>query len=295
MLPLRDGVAPSSVTLPSTGWEYVIDFLCDKFTAIPREVWLKRMQQGLVTDGLGNVLNADASFRANSTVRYYRALEHETPIPFEERILFQDDFLLVADKPHFLPAVPAGKYLQETLLVRLKRKTGIDTLAPMHRIDRETAGLMLFTIKPETRGAYQSLFQNKQVQKQYHAIAAFHDDLVLPMTYRSCIQESEHFMRMQEVEGIENSETHIELIEQRNGMGKYLLKPFTGKKHQLRVHMAALGLPISNDQIYPNYIALEIESYEKPLQLLAKRIEFTDPLSGQQRIFQSNKDLFFAE
>lgn len=291
MLPLRNGVAASSVTLPATGWEYLIDFLCDKFSAIPREVWLDRMRQGLVTDGLGNVLNVETAFKAQSVVRYYRALEHETPIPFEEHILFQDEYLLAVDKPHFLPAVPAGKYLQETLLVRLKKKTGIDDLAPMHRIDRETAGLMLFTIKPETRGAYQSLFQQKQVQKQYHAIAAFHDDLLLPTIYRSRMQESEHFMRMQEVAGIENSETRIELIEQSNGVGKYLLKPLTGKKHQLRVHMAALGLPILNDQIYPTYIAVEIESFEKPLQLLAKRIEFTDPISGQQRIFQSNKEL----
>lgn len=291
MLPLRNGVAASSVTLPAAGWEYLIDFLCDKFSAIPREVWLARMRQGLVTDGLGNVLNVDTSFKAQSVVRYYRALEHETPIPFEEHILFQDEYLLAVDKPHFLPAVPAGKYLQETLLVRLKKKTGIDDLAPMHRIDRETAGLMLFTIKPETRGAYQSLFQQKQVQKQYHAIAAFHDDLLLPTIYRSRMQESEHFMRMQEVAGIPNSETYIELIEQSNDLARYLLKPVTGKKHQLRVHMAALGIAIIHDQIYPHYIATETESFEKPLQLLAKRIEFTDPISGQQRIFQSNKEL----
>ena len=291
MLPLRDGVAASSVTLPASGWEYLIDFLCDKFPTIAREVWLARMSQGLVTDGLGNILNSDAVFQAHSVVRYYRALEYEIPIPFEAHILFQDEYLLVVDKPHFLPAVPAGKYLQETLLVRLKKKTGIDDLAPMHRIDRETAGIMLFVIKPETRGAYQSLFQNKLVKKQYHAIARYREDLNLPLTYRSCMQESDHFMRMQEISGQANSETRIELLEQNNSIAKYLLKPLTGKKHQLRVHMAALGMPILNDQIYPNYIATEVESFEKPLQLLAKSIEFTDPISGQQRVFQSNKEL----
>jgi tRNA pseudouridine32 synthase/23S rRNA pseudouridine746 synthase len=291
MLPLRDGVAASSVTLPSTGWEYLLDFLCDKFTAIPREVWIARLNQGLVTDAQGNILTAETAFQANSIVRYYRALEHETPIPFEAHILFQDEYLIAVDKPHFLPAVPAGKYLQETLLVRLKNKTGIDDLSPMHRIDRETAGVMVFVIKPETRGAYQSLFQNKQVQKQYHAIASFRDDLKLPLTYQSRMQESEHFMRMHEISGIVNSETRIELIEQSGNLAKYLLTPLTGKKHQLRVHMMSLGIPIVNDQIYPEYIATENESFEKPLQLLAKKIEFTDPISGQPRIFQSDKEL----
>ncbi|MBP7370222.1 MAG: pseudouridine synthase [Arenimonas sp.] len=292
MLPLRDGVAASTVTLPSDGWEFLVDFLCDKFSAISRDIWLVRFQDGLITDQQGHALPADTRFQAGSIVRYYRALDNETPIPFTEQILFQDEFILAADKPHFLPAVPAGKYLQETLLVRLKRKTGIDSLAPMHRIDRETAGVMLFTIKPETRGAYQSLFQTKQVQKHYHAIAPYRDDLTLPMTYRSRMQESEHFMRMQETAGPTNSETNIALIEQANDLACYLLKPLTGKKHQLRVHMAALGIPIVNDQIYPTYTALDIENFQKPLQLLAKRIEFTDPFSGQPRIFQSNKNLF---
>ncbi len=291
MLPLRDGVAASSVTLPASGWEYLIDFLCDKFPAIPREVWLARMQQGLVTDGLGNILNTDAAFKAHSVVRYYRALEHEIPIPFKEHILFQDEYLIAVDKPHFLPAVPAGKYLQETLLVRLKKKTGIDDLAPMHRIDRETAGVMLFVIKPETRGAYQSLFQNKLVKKQYHAIAGYREDLKLPLTHQSRLQESDHFMRMQETSGIVNSETQIELMAQSGNLAKYLLTPLTGKKHQLRVHMMSLGIPIVNDQIYPEYIATENESFEKPLQLLAKQIEFTDPISGQKRVFQSSKEL----
>ena len=295
MLPLRDGVAASSVSLPASGWEYLIDFLCDKFTAIPREVWLTRLNQGLVTDGQGNILTAESAFQANSIVRYYRALEHETPIPFEAHILFQDEYLIAVDKPHFLPAVPAGKYLQETLLVRLKKQTGFDHLSPMHRIDRETAGVMIFVIKPETRGVYQLLFQNKLVKKQYHAIAAYREDLKLPLTYRSCMQESDHFMRMQEIAGQANTETQIELLEKNNCIAKYLLKPLTGKKHQLRVHMVALGLPILNDQIYPNYIATENESFEKPLQLLAKQIEFTDPISGQQRIFKSNKELNILE
>jgi tRNA pseudouridine32 synthase/23S rRNA pseudouridine746 synthase len=239
----------------------------------------------------GHILSPQTPFHAHSIVHYYRALAHEQHIPFEADILFQDNYLIAVDKPHFLPVMPAGKYLQETLLIRLKRKTGIDTLTPMHRLDRETAGVMLFVIKPETRGAYQSLFLNKQVQKQYHAIAPYREALSFPMTYKSHLQVSTHFMRMQEIASTPNSETHITLIEQAYGLGHYALTPITGKKHQLRMHMAALGIPIVNDQIYPNYIAKEYENFEAPLQLLANSIEFIDPILGCQRIFHTRKKL----
>ncbi len=291
VLPVRNGVSASTVTLPAGSWSTLLDFLCEKFNGISREIWLVRMQDGLVIDSNGKPLGAESAYQAHSIVFYYRALEQETPIPFEQHILFQDDYIIAVDKPHFLPVMPAGKYLQETLLVRLKRKTGIDALTPMHRLDRETAGVMIFVIKPETRGAYQSLFLTKQVQKQYQAIAPYNDTLHFPITHKSRLQVSEHFMRMQEVAGEQNSETRIALVEHSNGLGRYALTPVTGKKHQLRVHMAALGIPIINDQIYPHYIATEQESFENPLQLLANRIEFIDPILGCQRVFHSNKTL----
>lgn len=290
-LPVRDGVSASTVTLPAGSWSSLLDFLCDKFTGIPRETWLARMQAGLVTNANGLAHNAETGFLAHSVVHYYRALDQETPIPFEAHILFQDEYIIAVDKPHFLPVMPAGKYLQETLLVRLKRTTGIDALTPMHRLDRETAGVMVFVIKPETRGAYQSLFLKKCVQKKYQAIAPLNEQLRLPIIHKSRLQVSEHFMRMQEVSGAPNSETHIALIEQRNGLGHYALTPVTGKKHQLRVHMAALGIPIVNDQIYPHYIATEQESFENPLQLLASEIVFIDPILGCAREFHSSKTL----
>lgn len=294
-LPVRDGVSASTVTLPAGSWSTLLDFLCEKFTGISRGTWLARMQAGLVADSNGKPLGAESAYQAHSIVHYYRALAHETPIPFEQHILFQDDYIIAVDKPHFLPVMPAGKYLQETLLVRLKRKTGIDALTPMHRLDRETAGVMIFIIKPETRGAYQSLFLNKRVQKKYQAIAPFNQELRLPIIHKSRLQVSEHFMRMQEVAGAPNSETSIELIEQCNGLGRYALTPVTGKKHQLRVHMAALGIPIINDQIYPDYIATEQESFENPLQLLASEIVFTDPILDCSRVFHTRRTLNFVD
>lgn len=291
MLPTLDGVGPSVITLPVGDWQFVLDFLVQRFDAIPRKEWLARMQKDLVIDENSLFVYPDRAYQAHLKIFYYRSLENETPIPFEESILFQDEYIIVADKPHFLPVMPAGIYLQETLLVRLKRKTGIDTLIPMHRIDRETAGLVVFVIKPETRGAYQSLFLSKSVEKNYQAVAPYREDLVFPMTYKSRLQESENFMQMEAVDGEANSETLIKVIEHVNGFARYSLKPITGKKHQLRAHMAALGIPILNDLIYPVHRAADQDNFEKPLQLLAQRIAFKDPINGQERFFESQLEL----
>ncbi len=291
MLPTRDGVGPSVITLPVGDWLLVIDFLIERFNAIPRDQWLARMQNNLVMDEHGQAVSPDRAYQSHLKIYYYRALENETPIPFEEKIVFQDEHIIVADKPHFLPVIPAGIYLQETLLVRLKRKTGIETLVPMHRIDRETAGLVVFVIKPETRGAYQSLFLSKSVEKCYQAIAAYRSDLVFPITYQSRLQESENFMQMEAVEGEPNSETQIQVLGHQDGLARYQLKPITGKKHQLRAHMAALGIPILNDLIYPVHRTADQDDYEKPLQLLAQRIAFVDPITGQEREFETTLQL----
>ena len=291
MLPTRDGVGPSVITLPVGDWLLIIDFLIERFNAIPRDEWLARMQTGLVMDEDAQPVYSDRPYQAHMKVFYYRTVENETPIPFEASILFQDEYLIIADKPHFLPVMPAGIYLQETLLVRLKRKTGIETLVPMHRIDRETAGLVVFIIKPETRGAYQSLFLSKQVEKTYQAIAPYREDLAFPMIYKSCLRESKNFMQMEAVEGKSNSETLIEVLEHQDGVARYQLKPITGKKHQLRAHMAALGIPILNDLIYPVHQAADQNDYEKPLQLLAQRIDFIDPITEKLRSFETKRQL----
>jgi tRNA pseudouridine32 synthase / 23S rRNA pseudouridine746 synthase len=285
MLPTRDGVGPSVITLPMGHWPLVIDFLAQHFQSITYEQWHARMKNGLVMDENGSSIPPNRPYHAHQKIYYYRSLENETPIPFEEKIVFQDEHIIVVDKPHFLPVMPAGNYLQETLLVRLKRKTGIESLIPMHRIDRETAGLVIFVIKPETRGAYQSLFLTKQVEKTYHAIAPYRDDLTFPLTYKSRLRESSHFMQMETVEGEANSETQIDLLEQRDGMARYELKPITGKKHQLRAHMSALGIPILNDLIYPIHRTENQDNFEKPLQLLAQRIAFVDPMTNLKKEF----------
>jgi tRNA pseudouridine32 synthase/23S rRNA pseudouridine746 synthase len=291
-LPTRDGVGPSCVALPAGDWRTMGDFLAQQFPAIPHAEWIDRMVRGDVLDAQGRRVLPETPYRAHCKIYYYRSLAQEPPIPFEETVLYRDDYLVVADKPHFLPVVPSGRYLHETLLVRLKHKLGIDTLAPVHRIDRETAGLVLFTIQPHTRGVYQALFRERQVAKRYEAIAPWRADLALPLVYRSRLVEASSFMQMQEAEGEPNTETAIALLERKAAMARYELRPVSGQRHQLRVHMAALGIPIENDAIYPHHLAEQAEhDYAKPLQLLAKSLTFIDPLSGQPRQFESRRAL----
>ncbi|MFD2271297.1 pseudouridine synthase [Undibacterium arcticum] len=276
----------------------MLDFLADRFPAVPRAEWLRRMMDGEVLDADGAPVPPDRPYRPHAKLYYYRSLPPETRIPFDETVLFQDDYLVVADKPHFLPVTPSGRYLQETLLIRLKRKLGIDTLTPMHRIDRETAGLVLFTVQPHTRDAYQSLFRDKAVRKTYEAIAPSRRDLGLPVRYASRLIESPSFMQMCETDGLPNAETRIELLEVKGALARYRLLPVTGQKHQLRAHMNALGIAILNDQIYPHLLPAASgdggdPDYGKPLQLLAKSVTFTDPISGQLRQFESARQLDF--
>lgn len=249
------------------------------------------MEKGEVVDQNGIRLLPDSPYRGGVRLYYYRHLESEPPIPFEETILYRDEHLLAVDKPHFLPVVPSGRFLQETLLVRLKRRLKLDHLVPIHRIDRETAGIVLFALKPESRGVYVSLFRGREVLKTYEAAAPMLHNRRFPFTCRSRLVEGEPFFRMKEIDGEPNSETRIELLENRGESALYRLTPVTGKKHQLRVHLASLGVPILNDGFYPHLRPENSDDYSRPLQLLARSVAFTDPLTGAPRRFESRRAL----
>lgn len=292
VLPMRDGINPSCVVLPSSGGGSLVDFLAERLPAVSREDWLRRIHLGEVVDEFGVAATPERTFEPGIRFYYYRELEQEAEIPFAAQILFQDEHLLVADKPHFLPVVPTGRFLQHTLLVRMKRETGLRELSPIHRIDRDTAGLVLFSTQRETRGAYQALFRDRSVFKEYEAVAPFRSDLTFPREHVSRMQECpEQFFRMQEVPGEPNSHTHMEIIEQQGGLARYRLKPVTGKRHQLRVHMNALGLPLMGDGFYPVVNDPAEGDWSSPLQLLARRLEFTDPVTGAIRRFESQRRL----
>ncbi len=291
--PSRNGVGPSCVALPPGVWPTLLDFLTARFTAVGRTVWQQRISRGDVIDAHGTPITGNPPYQPHQRLYYYRDVPHEPHIPFDEVVLFEDAHLLVVDKPHFLPVVPSGAYLSETVLVRLKRKLGLDDLVPVHRIDRDTAGLVLFSKQPHTRAAYCALFSQHAVQKTYEAIAPWRADLQFPLTRQSRIKEAGHFMLQHEVAGPINAITRIDVLEVRGNLARYQLQPVTGQRHQLRVHMLALGLPLLNDGLYPVLTPEGQVDYAQPLQLLAKELLFIDPVSAVQRQFKSQRSLLF--
>lgn len=287
-LPVRDGVGPSCVALPEGAWPTIAAFLVERFPRIDEATWQARIEAGEVVDARGRVVQHDTPFQPQLKVYYYRQPAAERPFPQQEAVIYQDDWIVVADKPHFMPVTPSGRHLHETLLVRLKRRLGLDTLAPVHRIDRDTAGLVLFSVQPHTRGAYQSVFRERSARKVYEAIAPLRAGLEWPLTLRNRLVDGDNFMTMREMPGEPNSETLIELLESKGGLGRYRLQPLSGKRHQLRVHMAGLGLPLLNDGIYPVLQPeCDVPDFTRPLQLVARELAFTDPVSGAWRAFES--------
>ena len=290
-LPMRDGVAPSYLWLPEGQWPDLITFLVARFPDVAEVTWHERMARNEVVDGDGKPLSPGSAFKRGMRIFYYRELEAEAPIPFAEEILHMDEHLVVVDKPHFLPMTPGGRFLHETLLVRLKKTLGEPALTPIHRLDRETAGVVIFSRKEASRGAYQSLFQKRLIEKEYEALAPTLKGVGFPFTYRSRMVDGDKFFIMKEEPGEPNSETIIEVIEHRADCTLYRLFPHTGRKHQLRLHLASLGIPIINDAFYPVAQPCKEDDVSRPLKLLARRICFLDPLTNDWREFSSRRSL----
>ena len=302
---LRKGVSPSKVGIPANTHLSAIEFLVQRFPAIQREVWLQRFLEGGILNAGGINIGPNQSVLHETHLLYFRHVADEPTLPFKAQIIFQDEHLIVADKPHFMPVTPGGQYVQQSLLVQLKQDFNLPELSPIHRIDRETAGLVMFSVRAKDRNAYQQLFRLQQVQKTYEAIAGIPEssplNLVFPITYKSMMASDEQFFKMRELTAREcattdqsNSETWIDCVERTSqALARYILKPVTGQRHQLRVHMNALGLPILGDRFYPHvkYLASEKDPLDQPLQLLAKTIAFLDPLTGTPRKFTSNLKL----
>ena len=281
----------STLYLPPGSWETVLDCLCGHFRAIGREQWLDRIARGRVLDADGVPISLDLRYKEGLRIHYFREVPDEQPIPVLESILYADEHLVVADKPHFLPVTPAGEYVEQTLLRRLIRRLGNPHLVPLHRIDRHTAGLVLFSANPQSRSAYQSLFPTRAIEKRYEAIAPALSELQFPLLHKSRLVEGEPFFRMKEGPGSANTETAIEVREQNGEWWRYGLYPVTGKKHQLRVHMAALGAGIQNDPFYPQVLKDAPDDFTRPLRLLAQGLKFRDPITAQLREFASSLTL----
>ncbi len=290
--PVREGLTASAITLPAGTWSTLIEFLAQWFEHVSRVEWESRFRRGLVMRDDGELARPDEPCREGLRLYYFREVIDEPDIPFQAQVVYQDEDLLIADKPHFLPVIPSGRYAKHTLLARLQTEFNLSNLAPLHRIDRATAGLVAFSVNPKTRTLYQQLFPQRAVHKLYHALAPIIRECSLPHVHKSRLTRGTPFFRMQESPGEANSETHIDLLERMGRTALYQLIPVTGKTHQLRVHMSALGSPILNDPFYPKMKSFETANdFSRPLMLLAKSLSFADPISGERRYFESPQSL----
>lgn len=270
----------------------LIDYLAAHFSHISLANWQRRFDSGLISLERGEPLKQDSPYLAGQTILYYRQVENEPIIPFEPHILHLDEHLLVVDKPHFLPVTPSGRYVSQTLLAKLRnhpdlQQLAVNDISPLHRLDKDTAGVMLLSVNPSSRACYHALFADRHIHKTYHAIAPTRSDLSYPFHIHSRLERGEPFFLTKTAQGEPNAHTMIELIENNGAFSLYRLTPVTGKKHQLRVHMASLGMPLLNDNFYPTVKTQGSSDFTKPLQLLAKSIAFIDPITQQARRFDS--------
>jgi tRNA pseudouridine32 synthase/23S rRNA pseudouridine746 synthase len=290
-IPPRHGLDPARLKMPAEGeWPTLLAHLVDR---LPRETphRIEEMLREERIHGLDGPLGVDSPFEPGSFIWFHRDLPDEVPVPFTITVVHRDEHLLVVDKPHFLATIPRGRHILETTLVRLRRELDLPDLSPAHRLDRVTAGLVMFVITPELRGKYQTLFRDRKVHKEYEAIAPHDPALALPTTVHSRIVKERGVLAAQEVPGPPNAETHVELVEHRDGLGRYRLRPSTGRTHQLRVHLSGLGVPILGDDFYPELREKPLDDFTKPLQLLAKVLAFDDPVTGTHRRFTSGRRL----
>ncbi|MEW2163217.1 RluA family pseudouridine synthase [Streptomyces sp. NPDC007084] len=291
-LPQRHGVDPVRIRLPREGsWATVREHLVARLAAGDGVVDAM-LGEGLFVGEDGRAVTAETAYAPGMFVWFHRELPDEERVPFALDVVYRDEHIVVADKPHFLATTPRGSHVAETALARLRRELELPELGAAHRLDRLTAGLVLFTVRPAERGAYQSLFRDRLIAKEYEAIAPYDPGLVLPRTVRSRILKERGVMAAREVAGEPNAVTRVELVEQRRGLGRYRLTPSTGQTHQLRVHMSTLGVPLLGDPLYPEVTGpVPAGDFRRPLQLLARVLEFTDPVTGLAHRFVSGREL----
>lgn len=297
---------PSKLSLPqsNSGFTTVLEYLIVKFPDIKAEIWQQRVTDGKVHWHDGTLITADTAFQAQQRVYYYREVENEPLIPFEEKIIFQDEHILVVYKPHFLAVTPGGSYINECLQNRLRIRTGIESLQALHRLDRATAGLVLFSVNPDTRNLYHQLFHAHKIHKTYQGIASLVDNKNMAGKHiigenitgktwevKTRLEKSTPTFLMRVTEGEPNSHSIIRCLEQSNDKALFELNPVTGKTHQLRLHMKTIGYPLLNDKYYPELQDETADMYTQPLQLLAKELRFIDPVTQLPREFICDKSL----
>jgi tRNA pseudouridine32 synthase / 23S rRNA pseudouridine746 synthase len=294
-LPQRHGLdaawlrTPDNVSGVVRRWATMGDFLLDR---LPAGAPVREMlAAGEFVDQAGRPWQADDPYAANTFVWFHRELAPEPSVPFAVKVLHVDERIVVVDKPHFLATTPRGVHVRETVLVRLRESLDLPEIQPAHRLDRLTAGVLVLTTRREYRGAYANLFQTHVVQKTYEALAPYDPSLEFPRRVINRIEKRRGSLQAEVVDGEPNAETLIELVEIRGHCARYRLTPATGKTHQLRVHLAGLGLPILGDPLYPTVLDVPADDFTTPLQLVARQLAFADPIDLTPRVFASQRRL----
>ncbi len=293
-LPQRHGVDAQRIRMPQAGpWTTLRDHLVERLASgLTADEVDRRLEAGEFVDAAGMPVPADAAFVPRSVVWTHRDLPDEVPVPFEIDVLHQDERLVVIDKPHFLSTMPRGRHVVQSALARARVLTGLPRLAPAHRLDRPTAGVLMLTTEQRWRGAYQGVFASGRVHKEYLAVAPVRPGLELPLLRRTHVVKEHGVHQAREVPDAEpNAETLVELVDRRAGLGLYRLTPRTGRTHQLRCQLHGLGIPIVNDPLYPVDLEFAADDFTRPLQLLAAVLEFDDPVDGSRRRFESRRGL----
>ncbi|GAA4356089.1 pseudouridine synthase [Kangiella marina] len=285
---------PSFIQLPdSDNYATVIDFLVSHFPHISKQTWLQRAANGKLFWKDGASIAIDTQYQANRLVGYYREVVAEPKIPFEETIIESNSHFIIAHKPPFLPVMPGGVFVNECLQERLIKRTGIKALQAVHRLDRDTSGLVLLSTNPDTRHQYHQLFADRTISKRYQAVSNLKSsESIVGKTWqvKNYLRRSVPqflFENCEDSNEGQYAESHIQCIEQSAKKALFTLSPLTGRTHQLRLHMMSIGFSIENDRFYPTLQPKQPDNYQQPMQLHAKSLAFTDPISGKALEFHS--------
>lgn len=301
-LPPRDGLGASRARVPdgvsTSAFAFLSRIIAEQRHRHPEDndaAVRRRFAAGEVVLRDRTPLRPDSELSAGTDIFFYRRPAPETPVPYEIATVYEDENILIVDKPPFLATMPRAAHITETVTVRLRRATGNEELTPAHRLDRMTSGLLLLTKRREIRGAYQEMFARREVYRRYEAVAAYdpslqpgqwahhivkrHGELASTILADEPPNSFTNFLGASPLSAAENQD-----LRQRYGLegdfARYALEPITGRTHQLRVQMLDNRVPILGDPVYPTPQPFGKEDFTAPMLLRCETIRFTDPITN---------------